>query len=172
MKDSSVLAGKIFGVHGIRGAVKMKSFVEDNLMAPGNHILVISPGQIKKQFIIQKIQPHKKVFLVYLNDITSRNQAEELIGSQVFINSSLLPELEEDTYFWSDLIGLKVFDSQKGFLGEVYTILETGSNDVYVVHHNNQEILIPAIKPVIQEININTASIHVQLPEGLEYGPI
>jgi len=83
-----------------------------------------------------------------------------------------LPELEEDTHYWFDIIGLSVFLKDNTFIGNVTSVIPTGSNDVYVVKdpdkNKTQEILIPAIESVVLEIDLKNGRMSVDLPEGLE----
>ena len=89
----------------------------------------------------------------------------------MFIERKRLPEPEEDTYYWSDLIGLSVFSEQGQSLGKIKTIMRTGSNDVYVVQDRSdgetRETLVPALKSVVLEVNLEQRTMHVILPEGL-----
>ena len=86
---------------------------------------------------------------------------------ELFIPQSELPELDEDTYYWVDLIGMKVYTTTDQFLGRIESILETGSNDVYVVKKHETEVLIPALESVVLEIDLEHNRMQVDLPEGL-----
>lgn len=79
-----------------------------------------------------------------------------------------LPPLEsEDTFYWKDLIGISVYDEEGTFLGILESIIETGSNDVYVVKKDEEEILIPALASVVKAVDVSRKSMHVSIPEGL-----
>ena len=79
--------------------------------------------------------------------------------------------MEEGTYYWFDLIGLSVFTVEGEFLGQISSIIPTGSNDVYVVKDSKRgldyERLIPALESVIRSIDIKMKTVRVNLPEGL-----
>ena len=93
--------------------------------------------------------------------------AEALIGAEFFIEKEILPELEEGTYYWIDLIGLSVYTTDDVCIGRIESILQTGSNDVYVVKDKNKETLIPALASVILSVNLEEKIMRVDLPEGL-----
>ena len=76
-------------------------------------------------------------------------------------------ELDEDENFIADLIGLKVIDEDGNNLGTLTEVLQTGANDVYVVTENDKEILIPAIKQCVLEVNLEEGIMKVHLLEGL-----
>jgi 16S rRNA processing protein RimM len=78
-----------------------------------------------------------------------------------------LPGLEVNTYYWEDIIGLSVYAEDGVFLGRVESIIQTGSNDVYVVKDGKSEILVPAMESVVLKIDLDQKRMKVNLPEGL-----
>jgi len=78
-----------------------------------------------------------------------------------------LPELGEDTHLWFDLIGMAVYTTEDKYLGRIESIIETGSNDVYVVQDHEKEVLIPALESVVVDIDLEHKRMRVDLPEGL-----
>jgi 16S rRNA processing protein RimM len=112
------------------------------------------------------------VLLMGLESVADRNQAEGLVGSSLFIDKSRLPVLDEDTYYWSDLVGLSVYDPTGLLLGRLDEVIPTPGNDVYVVKGNVEgqprELLIPAIGDVVLSIDIAGKTMVVELPEGLQ----
>ena len=121
----------------------------------------------KNNFTVDWVEPYKKGFRLGLKEIGDRNQAEALVGSEIFIDKQDLPELEEGTYYWFDLIGLAVWTTDNQMIGHVDAIIETGSNDVYVVKHNDCETLVPALESVVLAIDLTQQTMRVKLPEGL-----
>jgi len=78
-----------------------------------------------------------------------------------------LQELEEDEYYWHDIIGLNVFSEDGRYLGTIRSIFPTGSNDVYVCQNDDEEILIPAIADVIARIDLAERRMIIRLLKGL-----
>jgi 16S rRNA processing protein RimM len=105
--------------------------------------------------------------LLTLEGIDSRNLADSLKGCELLIKRTELPELEENTYFWEDIIGLSVYTADDVFLGRIESIIETGSNDVYVVKDGKNEVLVPAMESVVLKIDLDQKTMKVNLPEGL-----
>tara|TARA_B100001559_G_scaffold99543_1_gene83357 strand:+ start:14356 stop:14823 length:468 start_codon:yes stop_codon:yes gene_type:complete len=89
-----------------------------------------------------------------------------VVGSELKVPYESAPILEEGTFYHEDLVGMKVFD-EGNYLGKITNIIETGSNDVYVVTYANSEILIPSIKSVIKHVDILKQTMFVNLPKGL-----
>ena len=164
--------GKIVGAHGVKGNVKVYSFVESlSLFEQESSILVVSAKGSEKIFKIKWIKPHGRVVLLSLEGIENRDQAETLIGSELFVKRDSLPKLVDGSYYWFDIIGLAVFTNDEKYIGRVESIIPTGSNDVYVVKDaqkdRDNEILIPAIESAVLEIDLEQKRMIVDLPEGL-----
>lgn len=170
--DGFLPVGKIVGAHGVNGNLKVYSYAESvSVFKPGSLILAIHAGKIEKHFAIKWAKPHGKSILLSFKGIEDRNTAQTLIGAELFIERTALPELEEGVYYWVDIIGLSVYTTDNQYIGRVESIMATGSNDVYVVKDpnkkNNNETLIPAIESVVLEIDFENKRIRVNLPEGL-----
>jgi 16S rRNA processing protein RimM len=164
--------GKIVGAHGVKGNVKVYSFAESlSLFEQESSILVVSAKGSEKIFKIKWIKPHGRVVLLSLEGIENRDQAETLIGSELFVKRDSLPKLVDGSYYWFDIIGLAVFTNDEKYIGRVESIIPTGSNDVYVVKDaqkdRDNEILIPAIESAVLEIDLEQKRMIVDLPEGL-----
>jgi 16S rRNA processing protein RimM len=171
-KNGFLVVGKIVGAHGVNGNLKVCSYAESEaVFKPGKSILVIQAGQIEKKYSIQWAKPHGKSMLLTLKGIEDRNTADNLVGAQLFIERTALPELEEGSYYWIDIIGLSVFSTDDQYIGRIESIMPTGGNDVYVVKNQNKndrhEILIPAIESVVLKIDLKNKIMRVNLPEGL-----
>lgn len=164
-----MLIGKIVGVHGFKGASKIQSYAESlEIFKPGTILLLSIPDGSENRCEVDWIKSHSRGALLALKDVTSRDQAKLLVGSELYIERAALPGLEEGNYYWFDLIGLNVYTSDDRYLGRLDSIIETGANDVYVVKNDESEILVPALKSVVRSIDIESKIMRVELPEGLE----
>ncbi|MBL7180869.1 MAG: 16S rRNA processing protein RimM [Desulfobacterales bacterium] len=170
--DGFLLVGKVVGVHGLKGNIKVYSYAESlSVFEPGGPILAVNKKGLETTYIINWVKPHHRVALLSLEGIAGREFAETLVGSKLYIEKAKLPKLEDGSYYWFDLIGLSVFTTANEYLGNIEAIIPTGSNDVYVVKHpdkdHDNEILIPALASVVLEIDVNQKTMRVDLPEGL-----
>ena len=164
-----MLIGQIVGVHGIKGNCKFRSYAESlSVFQSDGVVLVATSDGRQKPYEINWVKPHAKTALISFNGVDTRDQAEALIGCELFIEKSRLPDPEDGSYYWFDLIGLEVFDIDQKYLGRLESIIETGSNDVYVVIEGDTEILIPALESVVQNIDLKNGRMQVDLPEGLD----
>lgn len=169
MNPDIVTIGKIVGVHGIKGYVKIHCEAESfSVFAPGHTVIVRDSKGGSRVMEIVDARPQGRKLLLLLKGISDRNTAETLPGSDLLVEKSSLPDLEPDTYYWSDIVGMSVVSVDGRHVGTVTSLIETGSNDVYVLQTPDAgEILIPAIASVVLEIDLNRKIMRVNLPEGL-----
>ncbi len=166
--NSLLLIGKIVAAHGIRGEVRVYSYVDQKThLSAGRKVLIQPPGKEASHYNICSARPMKKTSCIGLEGVNDRNSAEALIGSSLFMQRCDLPAPEPDAWYWCDLIGLEVYDSKEGFIGWVDAMIETGANDVFVVKNKGAERLVPVIEPVVESIDPQAGKILVKLPEGL-----
>ena len=164
--------GKIVGAHGVRGTLKVHSYAESfSVFKPGNSIRLRCPTGEIRHYTTEWVKPHNRILLLCVEEVRNRDEAEALIGSEILIEKASLPELEEGTYYWTDLIGLSVFSVQGEYLGQLTSIISTGSNDVYIVKNRDavkdEEICVPALESVVVAVDLERKTMKVDLPEGL-----
>jgi 16S rRNA processing protein RimM len=169
----TVLIGKILAAHGIKGAVRILSYAESlDLFTRGTRLWIQVEGSTAAAHTVAWVQPHGQKVRMAFEEVAHRNDAEALVGASLFIERSQLPDLEADTYYWFELIGLCVVDSEGKTIGTLESVLPTGSNDVYVVKNHNRrpvrELLVPALASVVLEVDLAGGVMRVELPEGLD----
>jgi 16S rRNA processing protein RimM len=166
--DDLLLIGKIVGIHGIHGFCKVKSYAESlSVFDAGRLLLLRNEKGEERTRAIESAKPHGRYILLSFKDVFDRNGAEHLTGSGIYIEKASLPKLEENVYYWFDLIGLAVYTPNGQFIGRLDSVMPTGSNDVYVVKNKESETLVPALESVVVSIDLNQKKMVVQLPEGL-----
>ncbi|OQY01552.1 MAG: 16S rRNA processing protein RimM [Desulfobacteraceae bacterium 4572_130] len=170
MKKNFFTIGRITGVHGLKGYLKVNSFAESiSTFADGLKVFVKDvKDSSDKWYEILNSFPYKKGIALLLKGV-DRSIGKTFIGKEILINRNDLPEInEENTWFWEDLIGLKVLDLKLGYLGKIDSVIATGSNDVFIVKNNNkEERLVPCIASVICKVDIDNNEMKIKLPQGL-----
>ncbi len=164
-----IALGRVSGLFGVKGWVKVFSDTQ-----PRENITQYSAWWLNnaestqdwKEIKVVQARPHGKTIIASFEGITTREAAAKLIGQQVAIPRSLLPEAQEDEYYWADLVGCNVVSVSGDEMGLVDSLFETGANDVLVVKRNkgsdNSEVLIPWVIPdVITYIDIPAKQIVV-----------
>ena len=119
------------------------------------------------RYEVTRARFNKGHFILELDGVTDRNTAEALVGCEVYVRKDDLPELEEDEFYHTELIGMEVVTDDDKHLGRITEILPTGSNDVFVVKGAYGEVLIPSIEASEIKIDKAARSVTVHLLEGL-----
>ncbi len=168
-EKNEVLIGKIIGAHGIKGEIKVKPETEIfEKQIKKVKKLTGYRGTLKKIFTIENIKPFKNVFIVKFKEIEDRNSAEAAINTSLFIKREELISLEEDEYFFEELIALNVVTEEGDEIGKVKEILEMPANHILAIEKpNGKEILIPFIKQFIKKVDVKNRNIVITPIEGL-----
>jgi 16S rRNA processing protein RimM len=163
--------GKIINAHGLRGEVSIEPYTDfpDERFAPGQSVLL---GEEMESAEIATSRPHLGRTLVRFSHIDNRDEAEALRGVWVLIPEAHAIELEEDTYFIHQIVGLTVQTAAGQVLGTVQDVLFTGANEVYIVQpqdglNRGKELLLPAIAEVVQSVDLEAGVLTVNLLPGL-----
>ena len=164
--DSSqpITVGRIVGVHGVSGAVKAKVLSDVAHRFDVGQVLYIRTDAYS--IASSTLIPANQVILK-LRSIDSPAAARGLVGELVTVPEASVPPLPEGEYFHFQLLGLRVFTEEGEDLGQLNDILETGSNDVYVVKGVSGELLIPALAEVIRQVQVAEGTMVVRLLPGL-----
>lgn len=133
--------GKISGVFGIKGWVKVFSFTANK-----ENILKYSPWVLRKADETKTIKVingnlQSKAVVAQLDGINDRDQAESLMGWDIFISPAQLPKTRQNEYYWSDLVGLTVENTDGAEFGVISSLLETGANDVVIVQGERERCI-------------------------------
>jgi len=167
--DELITVGRISGTHGIKGQLKVYSY-SGNLesLSAARSIMLRSPdGATLQEVGVKGVKPHSHGFILSLRGYDTIDLALPLVGSDLCLRRSQLPEPDDDEYYWCDLIGLRVVTVDGVELGTLADIFETGSNDVYVVRKDKQEYLIPAIASVIKSVGVADGTMVITPLDGL-----
>ena len=165
--EQMLRVGVITSTHGVRGEVKVFPTTDDakrfktlkKVILDGREPLELSIEQVKffKNMVILKFKGYDNI-----NDVETWRQRDLLITRDQAV------ELKEDEYFITDLIGLTVVNEEEAVLGRVKDVLETGANDVYLIDTPEYgEVLLPAIRECILEVQVEEGKMKVHLMPGL-----
>jgi len=140
-KEDLIHVGKISGVFGIKGWLKVFSYTE-----PRENILSYQPwflkkGSLNKTVKVSNGQVQGKGVVAQIEGIADRDQAQSLMGWDVYISHERLPTPQQGEYYWVDLIGLDVENLEGIQLGKIDTLYETGANDIFVVKGDRERAL-------------------------------
>jgi 16S rRNA processing protein RimM len=163
-----VLIGKIQATQGIKGQLRVVPFAGDaSSISQLKKVMIKSPSGAMEEFSVASAKAHGKRVILTLKQFDNINQVLHLVGRELWADRGALPELPSDEFYWSDLLGIDVETEEGEALGKLVDIIETGSNDVYVVQKDGREILIPALEDVVLAVDLAANRMTVSLPEGL-----
>jgi 16S rRNA processing protein RimM len=166
--DDLILLGKIAATHGIRGQLRVVPYsgLFDTFLAVKT-VMVKDPSGRMTPYDVAGAAVHGKKLLLSLKGYGDINQVLHLVGCELYVGRDQLPPTDDDEYYWHDLIGLSVVTVDGVELGCLESIIETGSNDVFVVKSKAREYLIPALDDVITNIDLVAKVMTVTPFEGL-----
>ncbi len=162
LADDIIVVGKITGVFGVKGWVKLYSWTEPREgIGDYNPWLLRQSSKDWREVKLEAARNQAKTVIAKIEGIDDRDAAQLLTGSEIGIRPSQLEALQDDEFFWRDLIGLRVLGKQGVLLGEVDSIMETGANDVLVVKGEQQYLIPWVMGETIIEIDLNKGNIQV-----------
>lgn len=164
MKKEFLEAGKIVSTHGIRGEVKIMPYTDSpELLCEFGRLFY---GKSKDELVIERSRPAKNMVIAKIEGVSTVEEAEKLRNVMLYMHRDDL-ELDENTFFIQDLIGMEVRDADSGFVyGKITDVLQNGANDVYVIK-SDREYLVPAIPDVIISTDVDGELMTIRPLDGL-----
>lgn len=163
-----ILIGKVAKPHGVRGEVKIYPFSGQPENFSAYRSICITGGDSKQDKLpveIEKSRAQGKYALLKLAGCSTREDAERLTGSEVWLARSELPELDSTEYYWLELEGKRVISEDGLELGTITAIFETGAHDILQVESNSGEYLIPFHEDFV--VSLDGMKVVMKLPPGL-----
>ena len=169
-RESLILIGEIVSPVGIKGEVKVKVHSSDpQRFHRLDFVFCEYPdGKIEKAEI-ERSGIKGNMAVVKLSTVKDRNDAEAMRGVSLLIEEDQLEELPEDTYYLRDLIGLNVVDdATEEPVGVIKDVIQNTAQDIYVIEHKSgSDVLVPAVKEFIKEVNIASGYVKISFIEGM-----
>ena len=169
LQDDLVLIGEVVKPHGIRGEIKVYPFSEQpvNFKKYRKIVLQTAADAEMQTYTVAGSRVQGKLAIIQLDGIATRDDAEVLQGSGVWLDKSELPLLDSDEYYWHQLKGFEV-ETETGLqLGKVAGLFNTTAHDIMVVSGAGGELMIPVKGDIIREINSREGKVIVSPPPGL-----
>jgi 16S rRNA processing protein RimM len=164
--DDLICVGAIMGAFGVHGEVRLKSFTADPEAIATYAPLLTQDGRV---FKVQLTRQVANGFAARLSDVRSRDDAEALKGTQLFVPRARLPSLPDDEFYHADLVDLEVRDTGGTLLGRVKSVQNHGAGDILEVQAAGKAgtILLPFTLAVVPNVDLTAGRIVVDPPEGL-----
>lgn len=158
--------GRMRRPHGVKGEIVMEVLTDfPERLKPGKTLFV---GEAHEPLQLAGIRGHAKEMILKLVGFDTPEEVGRLRKAVIYIKADELPKLPEGEYYHHELLGLAVVDEAGQKLGELFNIIETGANDVYVVKTpEGKELLLPAVEDFVLEVNLEKGEILVRPPDYL-----
>lgn len=162
-----VCIGAIVGAHGVRGAVRVKSFTADPL-----DVAAYGPAEDeagKRRFTLRVVGEVKDHVIATLEGVNDRNAAEALKGTGLYVSRDRLPEVEEDEFLYSDLVGLQALGTDGSVIGTVKGVANWGAGDLLDIARPGQgSLLVPFTKDAVPVVDMGKGQVVVDPPAFAE----
>ncbi|MFR1834284.1 MAG: ribosome maturation factor RimM [Lachnospiraceae bacterium] len=160
--------GIISSTHGVRGEVKVYPTTDDPERFLDLDEVLLDAGREQIVLKITNVKFFKNMVILKFKGYDSINDIEKYKGRDLLIRRDQAVDLDEDEYFITDLVGLQVVTDEGVNLGVLKEVMPTGANDVYIVQQENgKELLIPAIKECILDVDLEQGIMKIHLMDGL-----
>lgn len=166
VRDERVLLGEIGAAQGLKGEVRIRSFTEDEAAIADYRPLEDEHG---REVTIEALRVTPKALIARVKGVTTREGAEALTGTKLYVPRSRLPEREEEEWYHSELIGLAVLDRNGGTIGRVVAIQNFGAGDLLELTpaSGGPTVLVPFTRDTVPEIDVEGGRLTLVPPEGL-----
>ena len=160
--------GVITTTHGIRGEVKVYPTTDDAHRFDYLECVLLDTGKELCELEIQRVKYFKQFVILKFRDVDNINDIEPYKGKSLYVTRDFAVPLEENEYYIADLIDMDVFLEDGSLFGTLKDVMETGANDVYVIHTTDKkEVLVPAIKDCVKEVDVEQNKMIIHLLKGL-----
>lgn len=161
------IIGKIINTHGIKGEVKVFPLTSD--IERFDFLDYAYIGEEKTEISLEKVKYHKNLAILKFNEYNDINDVEKFKDEFLYVDEEERISLPENHFFIYDLINSQVFDKDMNLIGTLVDIIQSSSNDVYVVKdkESNKEYLIPGVKQFILKIDTKNKEIVIDPIEGM-----
>ena len=160
--DGRIVIGRVGAAHGIHGDLRIIPLTDFPERFSALREVMVGDELLH----VAHVKPQGKNFLMRFREYTVREDAQRLTGRLLTVARAEAAPLDEGEYYVFDIVGLTVYDEEDNELSSVENVLRTGSNDVYAVRsEDGRELLIPALRAVVQSIDVPGGRMTVRLPE-------
>jgi 16S rRNA processing protein RimM len=165
--ESCFQLGHILKPHGLQGELLVYLDTDKPDSYERMESVFIKIDKKLVPFFIHDLQLRNNRAIIRFEGIHSIEEAEKLKGKALYLPLEELPQLEDDQFYYHDVINFMIINESGQDIGKIHAIYEANGNDLFSVFHENREVLIPIQNDFIREIDYENQRIHMHLPEGL-----
>lgn len=167
-KSDCFFVGKIVKKYSFKGELLVKVDSDDPEQFTEMESVFVETQKKLIPFFIEEISLHKSSLLrIKFEDVDSEEDAQYMLGSELYLPLNLLPKLEGNKFYYHEIIGFEVIDSKHGNVGVISAINDSTAQALFIIENKGNEILIPISDDIITKVDRSARIIHVETPEGL-----
>ena len=167
-KEDCFYLGKIAKKFSFKGEVLVYLDTDEPELYENLESVFVECNKHLVPFFIENASFHKNDFLrIRFEDVTTEEEAEALLGNDLYLPLSMLPKLTGNKFYFHEVIGFEVEDQRLGVVGKIQSINDSTAQPLFEVLHNGVEILIPMIDHFLVKIDRENKKVVMNLPEGL-----
>ncbi len=163
LEEGWVVVGKVLSPVGVRGEVKVEIHSDVPDRYTSGSVVFVDGSPLR----IHHSRSTAQLMVVKFHGVDTRAAAETLRGKTLCVTQGDAPPLPQDTYYYYEVLGMRVFTEAGEDLGTVVQILATGANDVYIVRGDKGETMVPALAGIVVSLDVKGHRLTVRLPETL-----
>jgi len=168
MSSERICVGAITGAFGVAGEVRLKSFCADPTAIADYGPLYTQDGS--RSFVVKLTRPVAGGLGARITGIKTKEEADALRGTELYVDRSRLPSLPDDEFYHSDLIGLQAVDTGGVMLGSVVAVHNHGAGDILEITGPGRKsaLMLPFTLAAVPTVDLAAGRVIVDLPEGLD----
>ena len=167
-KEDCFYLGKIAKKFSFKGEVLIYLDTDEPELYENMESVFVEFNKNLVPFFIENSSLHKNDFLrVRFEDVDSEEEADKLIGLEVYLPLSMLPKLEGNKFYFHEVIGFEIEDKRVGVFGKIISINDSSAQPLFEVVNGSVEILVPMIDQFLVKIDRENKKVIMDLPEGL-----
>jgi 16S rRNA processing protein RimM len=164
LSESFLAVGRITRAHGIHGEVAVMNLTEVRSRYDPGSVLRLEDGRM---LTVERSRPHGHRLLVKFEEVPDRTQAETLRGEVLLVPEHTVPRAPDGAYWVHQVVGLEVVTEAGRSLGRVAEVLHNPANDIWVTRSAETEVLVPALRDLVLDVDLAAGRIVVREVEGL-----
>jgi len=166
-KDDCYLVGKLTKTHGLKGEMAIWLDVDyPEEYEELESILVEMKGELIPYFV-EEIQIRANKSIIKFEDIDTIEAAQKLINCDLYLPNDNLEELDDDQFYYHEIIGFTIVDDTQGRLGTVMAVYTAEAQDLIAMNYQSKEVLIPVSDEIVKTIDREKKELYTDLPAGL-----
>lgn len=167
MKADLVAIGKIARLHGVRGELKVAPFSQLREVWAHLSRLWLTQGEQVESFLVERIRQGGRYLILKLRNVDHPEVAERFRGWEIAVPPDRLPPLPAGQFYSFQLVGLSVVTERGKVVGQIEEIWPMVAHDIYCVTGERGQVLIPAVKEIVRDIDLDQGRVIIRAPEGL-----